>query len=141
MSIQIILTGLAGREAGRAFIVSGRASCTLGRSRRCTVRLQNDPTVSRQHCLLECDGGVLRVQDLGSKNGTYLNGENIGQRAVRDEEESDDTLVSGPPRVVRSGDYLSIGHNAFLVEIGVDCERGRETPHIPFVSPELTLVN
>jgi pSer/pThr/pTyr-binding forkhead associated (FHA) protein len=114
MSIQIILTGLAGREAGREFVIASLDNCTIGRSRRCAVRLGDDPTVSRQHCLFESDNGVVRVRDLGSKNGTFLNGENIGQREGAGDE---DTLISGPPRVVQSGDYLSVGHNAFLVQI------------------------
>jgi pSer/pThr/pTyr-binding forkhead associated (FHA) protein len=139
MSIQIILTGLAGREAGREFIVPGQGSSTIGRSRRCAVRLGDDPTVSRQHCLLEVEGGGVWVQDLGSKNGTYLNGENVGQRENR-EQGNDDTLVTGPPRKVRNGDYLSIGHNAFLVEI-VPAESVRETPQTQYVSSELALLN
>jgi len=137
MSIQIILTGLAGREAGREFIVSDHTPCTIGRSRRCTLRLPDDPTVSRQHCVLESTGSAVLVRDLGSKNGTYLNGENIGQREPS-ADDSDDTLVSNPPRVVRSGDYLSIGHNAFLVEI---VEMAVLTPPLHHLPPELALLN
>ena len=54
----------------------------LGRSRFCDIRLQED-TVSRLHAafLLAGDGVVL--EDLGSSNGTFVNGEPVvGARPV-----------------------------------------------------------
>ncbi len=33
-----------------------------------------DPCVSRRHCVVERERGVMRVRDLGSKNGTHVNG-------------------------------------------------------------------
>jgi eukaryotic-like serine/threonine-protein kinase len=108
MGIQIVLTGLAGREAGREFVVPVNMPCLIGRSRRCSVSLEDDPTVSRQHCLLEREGSVVRVRDLGSKNGTYLNGEKLGA--------GDEAPVTDV-RIVQNGDYIAIGHNAFLVNL------------------------
>ena len=50
----------------------------VGRSRTCTVRIVDD-TMSRRHLALEKDEGHWLVRDLGSTNGTYLEG-----RAVRE---------------------------------------------------------
>ena len=57
------------------YLLEGRLY-TVGRTAACDVVVQ-DPTVSRRHAELEqVDAGV-RVRDLGSTNGTFLNGERI----------------------------------------------------------------
>ena len=33
-----------------------------------------DPALSRRHCLFKRDEGMYKLQDLGSRNGTYVNG-------------------------------------------------------------------
>lgn len=48
----------------------------LGRSRDSDVVVR-DATVSRAHALLAVAGGRVRVQDLGSSNGTLVNGERV----------------------------------------------------------------
>jgi pSer/pThr/pTyr-binding forkhead associated (FHA) protein len=48
----------------------------VGRERDCLLR-PDSPTVSRHHCVLLLDEYTLRVRDLGSKNGTYLNGHRV----------------------------------------------------------------
>jgi pSer/pThr/pTyr-binding forkhead associated (FHA) protein len=42
-----------------------------------------DPAISRRHCALSKEGAVVRVEDLGSSNGTFLNGERIQSSEVR----------------------------------------------------------
>ena len=56
-------------EAGRCLIV--------GRSADCDVTLA-DQSVSRRHCAVEAAGGALAVTDLGSVNGTFVNGRAVG---------------------------------------------------------------
>ncbi|HEX4964207.1 MAG TPA: adenylate/guanylate cyclase domain-containing protein [Thermoanaerobaculia bacterium] len=56
-------------------IASGRPY-QVGRSIACDLAIQ-DPTVSRQHAELQLAGAGLRVRDLGSTNGTFLNGERV----------------------------------------------------------------
>jgi adenylate cyclase len=41
-----------------------------------------DPTISRRHAELECGNGGFAIRDLGSSNGTYVNGEKVSQRAI-----------------------------------------------------------
>ncbi len=45
----------------------------LGRDERATVRI-DAPGVSRRHALVRVDGDGATLQDLGSKNGTFLDG-------------------------------------------------------------------
>lgn len=48
----------------------------VGRSRFCDIRLQED-TVSRLHAAFTRAEGGLQLEDLGSSNGTFVNGEQI----------------------------------------------------------------
>src|SRR5206468_963419 len=57
------------------------------------------PAVSRRHCRLSFQDDVLTVEDLGSANGTYVNGQSIDE-----------------PTIVRPGDRLAIGPVTFLIE-------------------------
>lgn len=43
-----------------------------------------DPAISARHCAVELvgDGGFFRVSDLGSRNGTYVNGEKVAERTL-----------------------------------------------------------
>ena len=49
---------------------------TIGSDEACDI-VVNIETVSSQHCRLSFDGTVVRLEDLGSTNGTYVNGERI----------------------------------------------------------------
>lgn len=70
-----LVTVASGPDRGHAFELTGMTpSRTLvGVSPACTVRL-TDPLVSRRHAAMDVEGEGLRVQDLGSKNGTVVNG-------------------------------------------------------------------
>src|SRR6478672_12006078 len=41
-----------------------------------------DPTISRRHAELECRDGIVTVRDLGSSNGTFLNGTRVETATV-----------------------------------------------------------
>src|SRR5436305_7512319 len=57
-------------------IVVGSGGVTLGRSRQCDVVLQ-DANVSRQHAEIRPRGGSWVLTDLGSTNGSAINGRQI----------------------------------------------------------------
>lgn len=62
-------------------------SLVLGRSLDCDIAIVT-PHVSRQHAQLSVDGGQLFVEDMGSSNGTIINGKPVKQRhALRHEDE------------------------------------------------------
>ena len=88
------LMTLAGESAGRVFRIAG-ARAVVGRARDCEVTVV-DAGVSRRHCvLLANEDGSYRVEDLGSTNGTLLNGE----RVMRADIGAGDRLQLGPELV------------------------------------------
>ena len=53
---------------------------SVGRSRNCDVPIK-DPSVSRRHAELTPGGGKIVVRDLGSSNGTFVNGRRVAETA------------------------------------------------------------
>ncbi len=58
------------------FALDGR-NVAIGRSPSCDIVLDGDQLVSRRHALLRYDGQHFTIVDLGSSNGTYVNGTEI----------------------------------------------------------------
>jgi diguanylate cyclase (GGDEF)-like protein len=69
------LVMIRGPELGRR-IQLANGETLLGRSAQCGVVVALDG-VSRQHCVFDVSSGAATVRDLGSKNGTWVNGERI----------------------------------------------------------------
>jgi uncharacterized RDD family membrane protein YckC len=84
---------------GEVFSLDG-PRLVVGRSRSCDIRLRDD-TVSRLHAALVWRGGTLVLEDLGSSNGTWVNGERV--------------LT---PRSVAVGDTLRFGSLRGAIEAG-----------------------
>lgn len=77
------LTVLLGREVGAAFAISSQAAL-IGRNPRAHVPLQDDGA-SRNHARVLTRGRTYELEDLGSTNGTFLNGTRIrGRIALSD---------------------------------------------------------
>jgi PAS domain S-box-containing protein len=70
------LTVVRGWGAGTRFPIAGPG--TLGRDASCSVVL-GSMAVSRKHARLVADGDAYLVEDLGSTQGTLLNGEALGE--------------------------------------------------------------
>ena len=80
-----IISAETGPLAGLSFGVTD--SVVLGRALECDVAIVS-PHISRQHARIEVEDGKLMVEDLGSSNGTILNGRNLEKRtALRNEDE------------------------------------------------------
>jgi S-DNA-T family DNA segregation ATPase FtsK/SpoIIIE len=71
---------VGGPEAGRT-IPLGQGRHVLGRGAEATIRLE-DPDVSRRHVQIRVGGGELTVSDLGSTNGSRLDGRELGSDHV-----------------------------------------------------------
>lgn len=97
-----------GTHAGRKFafdvdidkLMERREGFLIGRDfEQCDITL-SDSTVSRRHARLIIANGVLQIEDLGSTNGTVVNGE---------------TATPGQPQRLQSGARLKIGEIDFSV--------------------------
>ena len=86
---------------------------TIGRDDAVDLQLP-DKTISRRHAALRIEGETAVVEDLGSRNGTYVNGARIAD-----------------PTRLREGDSLQMG--ATLVE--VRSARGETLPFPPPATP------
>lgn len=68
-----------GSNAGEEFPVDGEV--VLGREHGSASLVLDDPGVSRRHASVRAAGGAITVEDLGSSNGTYVNGARIAGEA------------------------------------------------------------
>lgn len=110
--MQLKLKVLSGSHAGKEIPVSAD-KFLIGRSESCQLRPKSD-SVSRRHCILVVKEGRVLLQDLKSRNGTYVN---------------DKRLPSDKAKVLKPGDRLKIGKLEFevLIEHGL---QGAKKPKV-----------
>jgi pSer/pThr/pTyr-binding forkhead associated (FHA) protein len=72
----------------------------IGRGGDCELRLAV-PDVSRHHCLIRLGNDEAVIEDLGSANGTMLNGQRVRSATT-----------------LRSGDLIQVGQCRFVVDLG-----------------------
>ena len=109
MAATIRLTVLTGPHRGTQYSFREPCGMTLGRSSSCDVCLRGegrDQSISRRHCRLRFDPPNVVVDDLGSMNGTFLNGRPCADGRA--------------PACARDGDILTIGGTSLQINI-VDC--------------------
>ena len=85
------------KPSGRQLFELSGQRVTIGNASTNLVSLNHDATVSRLHAVLENLGFAWSIRDVGSRNGTYLNGEKISAE-----------------RVLRSGDELRMGSSRLI---------------------------
>ena len=85
------------KPSGRELVPLTGQRVTLGKASTNAVSLEHDDTVSRLHAVFENLGFAWSIRDLGSRNGTYLNGERITAE-----------------RVLRSGDEVRVGKSKVI---------------------------
>lgn len=84
-------------DRGSAFAVGDEL--TIGRASTCAIRMPDDSFVSQLHARVFRDSGLTKIEDLGSTNGTYLNGKRLTA-----------------PEHVTKGDRVQIGSTVFEAE-------------------------
>jgi pSer/pThr/pTyr-binding forkhead associated (FHA) protein len=115
----ITLTVTQGNLKGKEYLFDSPARCMIGRAGDCDVQLPSDyfhANVSRHHCVLEIAPPTIRVRDLGSRNGTFVNGVRIERPPDQRPNEQDDPPVATSIDL-RDGDELQLGNTAFGVTV------------------------
>ena len=118
---RITLTVVVGDLPEKEYVFEEAARCIIGRAEDCDIQVPADyqhAVVSRHHCCLEIEPPAVRVHDLGSRNGTYVNGGNIGRRPrhlAPDEVDLREFSVHD----LKDGDELAVGNTIFRVGIVV----------------------
>lgn len=87
-----------GPHAGMSYPLSGR-QMVIGREEGMDITLQ-DPESSRRHALVSWQGGQFVIEDLGSTNGTFVNGIQITA-----------------PQVLNPGDSIGIGQTSLVFNV------------------------
>ena len=94
---EITLQIIEGPNAGQALDVEGAA--VIGRDPASAALVIEDPEASRRHASLIPEGQSLNVEDLGSTNGTFVNGARVTAK-----------------RLLQPGDVVRIGQTELRLE-------------------------
>jgi serine/threonine-protein kinase len=123
MPARVSLTVTAGPQTGQQFVFDERAVCIIGRASDCRPRVpdREQRRVSRHHCLLDVNPPDVRIRDFGSLNGTFVNGQKIGQRqkGTLPEHAHRDSF---PEHDLKDGDEIRLGDTVFRVSIFVPAQ-------------------
>ena len=94
--MSVRLKVLRGASAGKEVAIRG-PRFFIGRSEECNLRANSD-AISRKHCAIVIEDQDVTIRDLGSRNGTYVNG----------------SRIEGVQKL-QMGDQLRVGPLEFLV--------------------------
>jgi predicted component of type VI protein secretion system len=114
MATAVRLTVLTGPHKSRKFCFCGPTRCQIGRAPDCFVEFsgaERDQQISRHHCQLDIEPPSFHLRDLGSRNGTFINGKEVAPGL---------TLADKAGAVVGDGDLLTIGGTTVRVDF-VEC--------------------
>jgi hypothetical protein len=92
MKSRFVIRFVAGPLHDKSFELGEGDSRTIGKGELSSIRLDDDALVSRTHARLTLERGTLWIEDLGSRNGTSINGKMIEKKTM-----------------VRAGDKVTLG--------------------------------
>src|SRR4051812_23243396 len=96
--MQVVLVMFRSDGERRSFSIT-RNITVIGRREDCDLRIPHGD-VSRKHCRVIRDEDAMRLEDLGSSNGTYHNGVRVGK----------DTAL-------QAGDSIQVGPIVFVLQV------------------------
>jgi eukaryotic-like serine/threonine-protein kinase len=97
----------AGPYKGRIFTFTQHDSFLIGRNPEAHLCLPEDRYFSRNHCLLEINPPRSFLRDLGSTNGTFVNGQRVKEVFLN------------------NGDRIQCGETVLSVEVGIEDSRAQ----------------
>jgi hypothetical protein len=112
-----------GKDAGKIFTFTEHDTFVFGRMDDSHACIPDDTQVSRHHFILEVNPPQACLRDLGSLNGTWVNGKKYGAR------EKGETPEQGAKRrypevAIKHGDRIKVG----VTELEVAVEKAKEAP-------------
>ncbi|MEJ0000064.1 MAG: FHA domain-containing serine/threonine-protein kinase [Verrucomicrobiota bacterium] len=140
MNGKVTLTVTKGPNKGSVFEFTEHDTFIFGRLEDCHARIPDDNELSRHHFILEVSPPHASLRDLGSLNGTHVNGKKCGGR------EDGETPEEGAKRQypiieIRDGTKIDVGKSSIAVAIQQPkqkavIEPGLEAGAISGMSPE-----
>jgi tRNA A-37 threonylcarbamoyl transferase component Bud32 len=124
LAVKVKLQVTGGPIKGRRFEFDTHDTFLFGRGKDCHARLPKDGYVSRHHFILEVNPPEATVRDLGSLNGTHVNGIRYGGRTP-----AKGAATEGPPQApLKHGDLITVGNTTieFLVVVPSGERHGSE---------------
>jgi len=106
--LAVLVEVVSGPDVGRWF-ESREPESALGRASDCQIAL-SDPDVSRRHAAIYAEGESLRLEDLGSTNGTFRNGKRVLKAPLR----HGDTIEMGSTLL-----RIAVGDTVWRDEAGI----------------------
>lgn len=100
--MRVTLRVIAGPHRGRTFTFEQHETFLIGRAETAHFCLPEDRYFSRNHCILEIAPPQIFLRDLGSTNGTYVNGQRVESVYLK------------------SGDHIQGGETVLEVDVTID---------------------
>ena len=124
--MQVILTVTEGPHQGQEFAFDGHDTFIVGRGEQAHFRLpEKDKFFSRVHFVVEVNPPHCRIMDLGSRNGTLVNGKKIEATDLNEGDE-----IRGGKTVIR---VAIAGGEPTTASLGVE---GRKLSDLPTLPPQ-----
>ncbi len=120
--MHVNLRVLAGPYKGRIFTFTQHDTFLIGRSNDAHLCLPDDRFFSRHHCLLEIDPPRCFLRDLGSTNGTFVNGQRVSETFLK------------------HGDRIQGGESVLLVEVSAPLMSNDNSSEAIVQKPSVVLV-
>lgn len=76
-----ILIIIRGTPQGKKFVLNGASAFILGRDKTAEIQL-NDPNISRHHARVVFEDDAFFLEDMGSRNGTFINDEKVTSKKI-----------------------------------------------------------
>lgn len=112
----IVLSVTTGPAKGKVFTFMEHDTFLFGRMPDCHATFPDDTQVSRHHFILEACPPKASLRDLGSLNGTYVNGKKCGARKSGESPEQG-AKRQYPTVDLKNGDTISVGQTSICVAI------------------------
>lgn len=123
MNAQVQLKIRQGEDIGKIFAFTEHDTFVFGRMDDCHACIADDTQVSRHHFILEINPPAACLRDLGSLNGTWVNGKKCGARKAGETPEQG-AKRRYPEVSLKHGDRIKVGRT----ELEVSIEQPKETP-------------